>query len=1490
MLNTEAASEMISSEMLPDKNTVKNTRQNSKEIHAKLLQLIENPDPNGLIKIDLAEFPLNQDLINIILELIQTHPRLASFQSTSINITLPPISYEDTESSNYKLVHEFISRLPRGNYCLASKFSDIPDSDSALLHSNIKAFIQLVATNLNIRYAFIDRSLYPLSYERVRDIVMLIKTYKHFLEVDGGCTLKNEPPIEMAKFVKEASESEKQDLLRSSILIESISSGLTAVTGRLLNSVEPELAASQIKEFKATAIPKGVWKIEHLLQYNGLKLPPGALLSFKRESLIEKLQSKTPGFSYEFDITLLDEETTSLILKEHRKFSEMISENGRLILDCRLINETTLDKIIEHMHAIPRFTSFWSVWFRFTDNSIHFPMILKFLSRLKKIDLHNLDFSECELNKVPVKELMDFFTSIVTRLDFITSINLTRNQIYSLGIDNIIKLLDILTQNKIKTIMLSSNELWKLPITDLEKILAHCNTKTDVRVDLISTTEKVVATDWDEETRLRFAKFQIQGYSKSSSFASGGDCTIISVPLPQKDSFKLMYDWLLADYHEDGAFSVKAMPSFIKQFNFDEKERYELAELIHSRTGYFGHIKDFKLEPQVRLRYFIEDLEKDHEHFLRYICQYDLMTGDFGAKTLFTAWQSAAQIVESYTPFEAEDAYEILCKEVLPGLREACKKLLPGENFHELLLKRIADFSVNVSDDDSYAIQKLSNMLGWFTWFIAVITTLKFDITLSAYSRAFKEILDFAEPGLRYKLGRSLLNVLQNPKARQYYEELTNLKNLSSLSHKSKIKTTSILLPSIYLTEMLVKEDKEQDELLKASNKLLQSIPSYFDQGHYLKPLVSTAGILATSSEVTAQKKIALLTQILAGSSEKQKLIEMLSKAIKPGLSLEMLKESIHNILNEKEFKDIQEVFKQKIEKLGLFNAGKLSAHKKRPEKNIVQKEEPEKVVVPSEAAEKPLESRAIQALKRRLLLEIIPSLFEQEERRNRSTFLIMLQGFAALNELHTLAELPLSKFKEAIPTVYQKIFGLTETAFSFYPQNIAGQRNEAAPLTLLGRYRTHDKEASKLTQKLSDYIAAVLSKDSMNFYDMRYDTKTLEHLKTIFELYPELQKAWRINVELDFDEFIRKNKIAAKPFDPNFKELIHSVLFQHQHLPDSHDLGRLKQYMETEDASQKELLKLALKPSPQVQGQPKQVKIYAELLKNFQFNIITLLETDKQDRTTQIKVLRKIASDLKQLISYSVEFTNDLTGWIKALELSTQKKTMRDTSKWKFIFTDHYWHLLLCGTDVANSCQRVDGDPDLNQCLLAYLLDGKNKMLGIVDETNTLRARAFLRLLWDPVAKKPVLFLEQIYPAFLSSDESQGIIQFAKTIAERLQLMLLCAKKMEDSSPYPNAVVSLHGIGPEYVDALHDVEEEGSFEIKNAELIYTPSMELKPKPLLPLWDKTLSAPLALTGTDSATTSHVVLAEEETGVPKDEREGITSQPEEDSKVLRRVFE
>ncbi|MBS0627231.1 MAG: hypothetical protein JSS09_03355, partial [Verrucomicrobia bacterium] len=185
---------------------------------------------------------------------------------------------------------------------------------------------------------------------------------------------------------------------------------------------------------------------------------------------------------------------------------------------------------------------------------------------------------------------------------------------------------------------------------------------------------------------------------------------------------------------------------------------------------------------------------------------------------------------------------------------------------------------------------------------------------------------------------------------------------------------------------------------------------------------------------------------------------------------------------------------------------------------------------------------------------------------------------------------------------------------------------------------------------------------------------------------------------------------------------------------------------------------------------------------------------------------LQKIKEDYPDIFDKWKEFT--------FLEALSEGRELKYTIDWQDLF--------LSGSEVLDSCQRIDGDPFLNQSLLAYCLDGKNGMLAIKDDNGKLLVRAFLRLLWD--GEKPALFLDRFYPHACTVEEKTKMIEVAITCAKKLGCKLFTKKdpyQREDLYPVTPGI-KLSGLGGpcpmEYVDASEGMDgrsfENGIFTI----------------------------------------------------------------------------
>lgn len=154
-------------------------------------------------------------------------------------------------------------------------------------------------------------------------------------------------------------------------------------------------------------------------------------------------------------------------------------------------------------------------------------------------------------------------------------------------------------------------------------------------------------------------------------------------------------------------------------------------------------------------------------------------------------------------------------------------------------------------------------------------------------------------------------------------------------------------------------------------------------------------------------------------------------------------------------------------------------------------------------------------------------------------------------------------------------------------------------------------------------------------------------------------------------------------------------------------------------------------------------------------------------------------------------EILNDIQGLIHSMEpanISRSNLFVLDSAD----PTD----LFLCGTEVDMSCQRVDAPAKLSQCLLAYVLDGKNRLIVVIDASGKIVARCIFRLLLDNKGR-PALYLEPIYGQRVSEIE-QAILDKAKQRARTLGVPLYTSGEAEvlysksSSMPYEYSDTSL--------------------------------------------------------------------------------------------------
>jgi hypothetical protein len=155
------------------------------------------------------------------------------------------------------------------------------------------------------------------------------------------------------------------------------------------------------------------------------------------------------------------------------------------------------------------------------------------------------------------------------------------------------------------------------------------------------------------------------------------------------------------------------------------------------------------------------------------------------------------------------------------------------------------------------------------------------------------------------------------------------------------------------------------------------------------------------------------------------------------------------------------------------------------------------------------------------------------------------------------------------------------------------------------------------------------------------------------------------------------------------------------------------------------------------------------------------------------------------------------------AIQLENFLSSSSDKAKyngWTLVDTDNGQDLFLCGTEVEGSCQGINGKSEINKYLMAYVIDGKNRLLAIKDSSGRIIARHILRILWD--GKKTVLMLEQRYPAVVAAKLQEALKSFAIQRAWELGLPLVNKEPNNAGPVYPLPIQSLGSNAPfEYCD-----------------------------------------------------------------------------------------
>jgi hypothetical protein len=329
-------------------------------------------------------------------------------------------------------------------------------------------------------------------------------------------------------------------------------------------------------------------------------------------------------------------------------------------------------------------------------------------------------------------------------------------------------------------------------------------------------------------------------------------------------------------------------------------------------------------------------------------------------------------------------------------------------------------------------------------------------------------------------------------------------------------------------------------------------------------------------------------------------------------------------------------------------------------------------------------------------------------------------------------------------------------------------------------------------------------------FEEERYKLDNNLHLQHIHQYDETMVDKWR-NLTIEIPVLSQKSSHNEEKFSME-KFFQAKMQDQHWHVQGQDQFPRLTAFLNAPSAERDEMLNRLEVEIVEMQTSVKNAfiqekKELGRQLKDLQMQkaCMKLVQGGVSD-DEQVEQLKDLFSQMKQT---KLELVNDLQGLIRNIQSSAPEEREE-----KAMLCKGWEDLLGCGTEVAGSCQRVDGSAFLNKCLLGYCLDGKNAMVAVKDIEGKIQARCILKLLWNETEQKPVLFLERLYPDPCSIERQSAIRTVAMQCAKEMNCQLL--EKGTDES---QTIVSLGGPCPyEYEDGANGVMPNGKFVIRDTQ------------------------------------------------------------------------
>jgi len=407
-------------------------------------------------------------------------------------------------------------------------------------------------------------------------------------------------------------------------------------------------------------------------------------------------------------------------------------------------------------------------------------------------------------------------------------------------------------------------------------------------------------------------------------------------------------------------------------------------------------------------------------------------------------------------------------------------------------------------------------------------------------------------------------------------------------------------------------------------------------------------------------------------------------------------------------------------------------------------------------------------------------------------TTLILMEQSLTMQEIPTLRQL-----QERVMTAGKVMLDLPaipDFDQKFYQHILSLPHYEA--LFIYSRGLIKDRETATLNL-LKLFIIDIMNQ---SYPQQRYATHSHPHLAQLERAHRVVYAQWQTNHSYPLSDVLQvgdsRTECRFSTFKFFYQKIIH---FQHV---DSEKLQVLIFYLHNQDPDLIDALA---------------TQEFRSEEETLQLKCMQLIQHSSLSINSQLLAFKEIIGIVEQLAATANKkwglFLSDLQGVVKGLE-----RMLRPTASyagWTAVDTDDVWRLFYCPTEVGESCQSViDTASHFNKCLLAYPMDGKNRLLAIMDANKKIKARAILRLLLTEDTQDPILFLETIYPSAVKPEWSMAIEWMAKKKASLLGIPVLVAHTCTTQEPI--SCISLGScVEHEYVDAAQGPQDKGVFQIQ---------------------------------------------------------------------------